>query len=172
MRNTEGCGRKSDPVIVVMHVQVVWEVGNVQGNWGKSSCTRRTLLHWFSWLVNYCDGNWSCMYEVAVVAVSWRDTVKALKIKASNSPVLITPGYLLITPWYLLITPGYLLNANLACCCYHQPSLFIGRDSAIPWHPQKTENGVWLQIFCCLSLWWVWNEIHVWTRWMTWIWKE
>jgi len=161
VKNTEGCGRKSHPVNMVMHVQVVWEVESVLGNWGKSSCTRRTLLRWFDWLVgwfNYFDGNWSCMSAVAVVAVSWRDTGKALKIKASDNPVSITPGYL--------------LNANLECCCYHQPSLFIGRDSAIPSHPQKTQKWVWLQIFCCLSVWWVWNEIHVWTRWMTWIWRE
>jgi len=111
--NTEGCGRKSVPVNVVMHVQVVWEVGNVLGHWRMSSCTRRTLLHWFGWLVgwlvNYCDGNWSWMSEVAVVAVSWRDTVRALKIKASDNPVSITSGYL--------------LNANLECCCYHLKSL-------------------------------------------------
>ena len=69
------------------------------------------------------------MSEVAVVAVSGRDTVRALKIKASDNPVSITPGYL--------------LNANLECCCYHQPSLFVDRDIALPWHPQKnTEGGV------------------------------
>ena len=53
------------------------------------------------------------MYEVAVVALSWRDT---LKLKANDNPVSITPGYL--------------LHANVECCCYHQPSLFIGGDSA------------------------------------------
>jgi len=58
------------------------------------------------------------MSEVAVVAVSGRDTVRALKIKASDNPVSITPGYL--------------LNANLECCCYHQPSLFVDRDIALP----------------------------------------
>jgi hypothetical protein len=58
------------------------------------------------------------MSAVAVVALSWRDTVKALKLKASDNAVSITPGYL--------------LNANLEYCCYVQPSLFVGRDSSFP----------------------------------------